>query len=64
MHFLPPYSPDFNPIEELFANVKLELKSNEPQMQHVTDLNSLLLAAFTTVTVEDCDGWVNHCGIY
>ena len=64
VHFLPPYSPDFNPIEELFAKVKLELKSHESQMQHITDLNSLLLAAFTTVTLKDCEGWVDHCGIY
>ena len=50
VHFWPPYSPDLNPIEELFAKVKLELKSHKSQMQHVTDLNSLLLAAFTTNT--------------
>ena len=64
VHFLAPYSPDFNPIEELFAKVKAELKAREPQMQHITDLHVLLLAAFNTVTPEDCNGWVNHCGIY
>lgn len=64
VHFLAPYSPDFNPIEELFAKVKVELKSREPQMQHITDFNLLLLAAFTTVTPQDCNGWINHCGIY
>ena len=65
VHFLAPYSPDFNPIEELFAKVKVELKSREPaQMQHITDFNLLLLAAFTTVTLYNCNGWINHCGIY
>ena len=64
VHFLAPCSPDFNPIEELFAKVKAELKSRESQMQHITDLHLLLLAAFTTVTPEDCNGWVDHCGIY
>ena len=64
VHFLAPYSPDFNPIEELFAKVKVELKSREPQMHHITDFNLLLLAAFTTVTPHDCNGWINHCGIY
>lgn len=50
VHFLPPYSPDF-------TNVKLELKSKESQMQHnKADLNLLLLATFTTVTPEDCNG--------
>ena len=27
VHFLPPYSPDFNHIEEAFSKVKTELKS-------------------------------------
>ncbi len=27
VHFLPPYSPDFNPIEETFAKIKLSLKA-------------------------------------
>ena len=31
VHFLAPYSPDFNPIEELFVKVKAELKSRESQ---------------------------------
>ena len=25
VHFLPPYSPDYNPIEEAFSKVKLEM---------------------------------------
>ena len=59
VHFLAPYSPDFNSIEELFVKVKVELKSREPQMHHITDFNLLLLAAFTTVTPQDCNGWIN-----
>ena len=29
LRFLPPYSPDYNPIEELFAKVKAFLKASE-----------------------------------
>ena len=29
IYYLPPYSPDINPIEELFAKVKSNLKANE-----------------------------------
>ena len=28
LHFLPPYSPDLNPIEECFAKVKVCIKNN------------------------------------
>ena len=62
--FLPPYSPDLNPIEELFSKVKNTLKSVEADMVHVTDLQTLLLASFTQVTEEDCQGWIEHSEIY
>lgn len=62
--FLPPYSPDLNPIEELFSKVKTTLKSAETDMVHVTDLQTLLLASFTQVMEEDCEGWIEHSGIY
>jgi len=29
VYYLPPYSPDLNPIEEAFSKVKYVLKSNE-----------------------------------
>ena len=45
--FLPPYSPDINPIEELFSKVKTTLKSAEFDMPHITDLQILLLSSFT-----------------
>ena len=38
--FLPPYSPDLNPIKELFSKVKTTLKSSEFDMAHITDLQN------------------------
>ena len=61
--FLPPYSPDLNPIEELFSKVKTTLKSAE-DIVHTSDLETLLLYSFTSVTEEDCMGWINHSQIY
>ena len=29
VHFLPPYSPDYSPIEEAFSKVKAEMKAME-----------------------------------
>ena len=31
VHFLPPYSPDYNPIEEAFSKVKAEMKAMEKE---------------------------------
>jgi len=33
IQWLPPYSPDFNPLEEAFSKVKSEMKSMETEMQ-------------------------------
>lgn len=62
LHFLPTYSPDLNPIEEAFSKVKSELKHVEDDMG-TSDMETLLLAAFTSITPEDCQGWISHCNI-
>ena len=33
VHFIPPYSPDLNPIEECFSNVKAFLKEHDNEIQ-------------------------------
>lgn len=62
VHFLPPYSPDFNPIEECFSKVKAMLKRMETTCQD--DLESDILAAFSYITPDDCKGWISDSGIY
>ena len=68
VYFLPPYSPDFNPIEELFSKVKTTLKSlelqQETQYTQRFDLETLLLASFTSITDEDCNAWIMDSAIY
>ena len=62
VHYLPPYSPDLNPIEEAFSKVKYELRAQNDT--DTNDIETLLLSCFTSITTEDCHGWVNHTGIY
>lgn len=57
--FLPPYSPDMNPIELAFGYVKDYLKKHE-DLLNVLPLTSLIKGAFESVTVEMCNGWINH----
>lgn len=65
VHFLPPYSPDLQPIEETFSKIKTEIKSlEENNSMDTTDTELLLLASFTTITQQDCQGWIFHSGVY
>ncbi len=53
--YLPPYSPDFNPIENMWSKVKQHLRGLAPR-----DIEALLHAAksaFAAVTPQDCQGF-------
>jgi transposase len=60
LRFLPPYSPDFNPIELAFAKLKAFLRVARPRsFDHVTGLVAAALALFTPA---ECRNYVRHCG--
>ena len=60
--FLPPYSPDLNPAEGVFSQVKSLLKQNHNLFQVCEDPRAYLTLAFGMVTPEDCYGHIINCG--
>lgn len=60
VQFLPPYSPDYNPIEMAFAKTKSTLKLYEQEWQDF-DTETSVIAALNTITKEDCEAWIAHC---
>ena len=60
IRFLPPYSPDFNPIEMAFAKLKAFMRAARPRtFDQVTALTAAALALFTPA---ECRNYVRHCG--
>jgi transposase len=60
VELLPPYSPDFNPIENMFSKMKAYLKK---VMQEATEpLMHLVGKALATITTTDIAGFFCHCG--
>jgi len=58
--YLPPYSPDFNPIEQAFSKFKWLLKSAAHRtVQSLWNACGELLGKFTTT---ECDHYIRHCG--
>ena len=58
--FLPPYSPDLNPIEQAFAKFKWLLKSAaERTVQALWTTCGQLLERFTET---ECRNYIQHCG--
>lgn len=60
LEYLPPYSPDFNPIENLWSKVKQGVKSRNPR--NARQLFKAVGTAFNAVTPEDCHGFFLHAG--
>jgi transposase len=59
--YLPPYSPDLNPIEEAFAKIKALLLRRAAACTRET-LVEALGAAIWAVTSEDALRFIEHCG--
>src|SRR5262249_3097307 len=57
---LPPYSPDFNPIEEAFSKVKLFLRRAAARTDDA--LRDATCAAFNPIPSANANGWFTHCG--
>jgi transposase len=58
--FLPPYSPDFPPIEKCFSKLKTCLRKLAARSQETLD--QAITTAFNLVTANDAVGWFHHCG--
>lgn len=58
--FLPPYSPDLNPIENCWSKVKAIVRSLKPRT--LDALQTALVVAFAAISVPDIRGWFRHCG--
>ena len=60
IRFLPPYSPDFNPIEQAFAKLKAFLRAARPRtFDHVCELMAAAIGLFTPT---ECANYVRHSG--
>jgi len=58
--WLPPYSPDFSPIEQCWSKIKTYLRGAKARTGD--ELNKALTQAIKLVTKADIRGWFKHCG--
>ena len=60
VRFLPPYSPDLNPIEKMWSKVKEFLRALQVRTENA--LFEAIGAALCHVTADDAQGWFHSCG--
>ena len=58
--FLPPYSPELNPIELAWSKLKGLLRDAKARTHQALD--EAIAQALPRITVQDAYGWFRHCG--
>jgi transposase len=58
--WLPPYSPDYSPIENCWSKIKTAWRAAKARTRD--ELEKALVKAIELVTKADIEGWFTHCG--
>jgi transposase len=60
IEYLPPYSPDFSPIEACWSKVKAVIRAKAARIYDALD--TAIMQAFNAITSHDVHGWFSHGG--
>ena len=60
LRYLPPYSPDLNPIEKAFSKLKAKLRAAEKRT--ITELEDYLGEVLDAFSPEECQNYFRSCG--
>lgn len=60
--FLPPYSPDFSPVEQAWSKLKTKLRAAQARTRLAWA--ETLHEAINWITSADALGWFDHCGYH
>ncbi len=58
--WLPPYSPDYSPIEQMWSKLKTHLRKAKARTEE--ELDRAISEGLKLITESDCRGWFKHCG--
>jgi transposase len=59
-YYLPPYSPDYNPIEQAWSKIKTHLRAAGARTRR--RLHGALKRGLSQITKDDAAAWFAHCG--
>ena len=60
LEYLPGYSPDFSPIENMWSKIKTSLRKFMPRT--TKEFKSAISKSFKSITQDDLKSWYNYCG--
>ena len=56
------FLPDLMPLEEVFSKIKYTMKANDDIFQTSSTTRTLITMAFSSITNQDCLGYIQHSG--
>lgn len=62
LHYLPPYSPDLNPIEQSFNALKTWIKRHIEEAGMFRDFSAFMEYALRMVSIDGASGWFREAG--
>lgn len=60
LHYLPPYSPDLNPIEQAFSKIKAMLRKTAARS--ISALNKAIARIIRSISPSECAAYLNNSG--
>ena len=60
LKYLPPYSPDLNPIENVFSKIKAQVRAAAKRT--VTEVENYLGTVLDLIAPRECQNYFRHCG--
>lgn len=60
--FLPPYSPDFSPVEQAWSKLKTKLRAAQARTRQA--LEQAVQQAINWITSQDARNWFDQCGYH
>jgi effector-binding domain-containing protein len=62
--FLPPYSPDLNPIEEAYSKIKSWIRRNNDLFSGGDGILYDMREAMEIITADDAESYIRHAGYF
>jgi transposase len=62
LHYLPPYSPDLNPIEQAFSKIKAMLRKTAARS--ITALYKAIARIIRSISPSECSAYLNNSGYF
>lgn len=64
LQFLPPYTPQLNPIENLFSVIKSNVRNHRPRPTTFLELSEAIISAVSAISLKSFEDYYRHMRLW